>query len=733
ALAQDSNALEELDPDLANKPKKKVVHKEDTEDTANDQVEQPVVKKQPPVVKQQPVVVQPVQPPVVKQQPVVVQPVQPKVEPKVDPKVEQKAPPVVDPKAKVDATAKPVVEPPKEEPKPRDTAKPILTTKVTDETLQATWDKWRKAHAALDVKGAEAAEQELRTEKAEIGASDLESFAMGFSRASEARRNADDPAGAVRLASIGVELAPHLPYTHIELARAYFQADPSEFGRVIAEGKTALMLTFSEPRYLRPAVADLAAAALYALVATAAAVILMLFIRRSRYFFHDFHHLFPKAAATWQSAALALVLLALPIVFRMGAGPVLLALFLAVAMYLSLTERIVAAALIALLAAVPFAGGAIVDHTAFAGTPAEDVYRLEHGGLDATSAATRIRAHFKEGHATFAEIYALGRFELRRGNAAEAIDLFKQAAALKPGDARTLTNLGNAMMAKGDEEGALGQYTAAVQADGSLAAASYNLSRIYYRRAKQLPDADVGAMLDQAQTALTESQRLDPNLLTHQDPPDDNLQANLLLLSPELPLSEISDLADLNPTGDTVARQLSSQLFSATQPENALMFGAGAALLIIGFGYARRGANASMACDKCGRPVCKRCDPELVQGGTLCNQCVHVFARKGAVPPPVKVRKQHEVALYQTRLDRLSYLFGSLCSGAGHIFVGTPIRGAIYAFLFLFVLMNFVFRSGVLRAPFGATPELLRIVPLAIAFLLVYGLTLRGLYKRQTE
>jgi hypothetical protein len=61
------------------------------------------------------------------------------------------------------------------------------------------------------------------------------------------------------------------------------------------------------------------------------------------------------------------------------------------------------------------------------------------------------------------------------------------------------------------------------------------------------------------------------------------------------------------------------------------------------------------------------------------------------------------------------------------------VRGAIYVFLFAFTVFHAVFRAGVVRSPFGAMPLLWRLVPVALLFLSVYLLSLRGLYKRQTE
>jgi hypothetical protein len=84
-------------------------------------------------------------------------------------------------------------------------------------------------------------------------------------------------------------------------------------------------------------------------------------------------------------------------------------------------------------------------------------------------------------------------------------------------------------------------------------------------------------------------------------------------------------------------------------------------------------------------------------------------------------------------VGRLSYLFGLICSGAGHVFYGLPVRGAAYTFLFLFAGFSVFYRQGVLRPPYASAPWLLRLLPLGLTFLAVYLLSLRGLYKRQEE
>lgn len=610
--------------------------------------------------------------------------------------------------------------------------KPVLTTQESDAELLAAWSKWREAIAKPDSKAAEAAQAELLRLKEDLAISDLETFSTGFIRAAEAKTKANDEMGAVALATTAADLSPHLPYARLALAHAQLDAQPLAVGLWGGEMKAAIGQLLSDPRFVRPVLADVGAALLFALVATAAAVAVVLFARRVRYFLHDFHHLFPRAASRWQSGFLAFLILTLPIGLHLGIVPTLLVMLLSVSLYLSAVERWVAAVLLVLVSVIPLLAGLLADGTGFAGTLAEDVYRLERGGLEANSAAERTRKRLQDGRADFPEMFALGRYELRRGQLDSAVEHFKLAAQKRTNDARLLVNLGNALMAKGDAEGAMEVYKNATEADPNLAAAHYNLSKLYARRAALLPDEAVVLEMDKAHAALQTAQQLDESLVLRGDPPEDRLLANRLLVSPGLSLAEINALAAASDVGAKVRAQVSSALLGAVEPPIAWVYPAVGAALLMAFGAAASMLKSSRVCEKCGRPVCQRCDPEIGVASTLCGQCVNVFSRKGVVPARLKLRKQLEVARYQERRGRMAYVFGMLCSGAGHLFAGFPVTGAIYAFLFLFAFFNAFFRQGVMRSPYGMAPGYLRLAPLAVLFVLTYVLSLRSLYKQQS-
>lgn len=613
---------------------------------------------------------------------------------------------------------------------PRPAVAPVLTPKLTDAEVLAVWERWRQARATNDGASAEAALKALTTLRTELVASDLEPLSVGFLRESAVRRRAGDMAGAVRLAELAVELSPGLPYARFALAEAYALAEPGNVSRYLGEARAALVGLLKDARYRRPVLADVGALALLAWGATAAALVGLLFLRRVRYALHDFHHLLPRAVARWQSALLGLALLALPVALGLGGVAVLLVLLGAVALYLSRAERTVAAVLVAGVGLMPLAAGQLARLTAFAGTPAEDVYLLERGGLSAEASMARVLARQESRAATFAELTALAHYEARRGLLEEAKTHFKAASALRSGDARLLTRFGNTLVGLGDAEGAAQLYVQAAQADPTLAAPHYNLAQVYRRRAKTLPDSEVGKELDRAATAIASAQALDGSLLGREPPPEDRLLLNQLMLFPSLPESEWLSLADGTQAGLRVEAQLGRWLLPGVTPGPVTWVAPAAlAVLLALWGLAGEKLKAAKVCERCGRAVCVRCDPELGVGSKQCGQCVNVFSRKGLVPQQLRTRKQSQVERHQAWAGRVSYALGAVLSGAGHVASGVPVRGALYAFLFLFALAATLLHHGLVRAPYGDAPLYLKLVPAVLLLVCVHLLSLRGLRR----
>jgi hypothetical protein len=109
---------------------------------------------------------------------------------------------------------------------------------------------------------------------------------------------------------------------------------------------------------------------------------------------------------------------------------------------------------------------------------------------------------------------------------------------------------------------------------------------------------------------------------------------------------------------------------------------------------------------------------------------VNVFVKKNAVAAAMKVRKQLEVARYESNTEKVAYGLGALWSGMGHVFSGATVRGTLYGFLFGLLVTGVILRDGVLRAPYEPLPVLVWLVPAGLVLVALYVLTLRGLRKR---
>jgi hypothetical protein len=607
---------------------------------------------------------------------------------------------------------------------------PLLVPTEGDEAIIQAFNGWKDAERTRDPRASLAARQKLAELRQTLAIADLESVSLALLRGARVRSVGRDGAGAVELADAAVALSPDVADAHWGLLRAHLADDPLQLRRLGADAWNTARAALADPRWRRGLTADLGATVLVAWLATALAALAVLFLRTAPSLVHDVHHAFPRGVARWQAGALLVLVLLLPWVFRMGLLFPSLVFFAAVTLYLEAKERWLAAVLLAGACLVPPLAGALVQTTTFAGTPAEDVLQLERGGLEAAEAAAHVRARLEAGRASYPEAYALARWEFRRGKLGLARPHAEKALALRAGDGRAQTLLGNVAFAETRSADAIALYTRASEVDPTLPEPLWNISRVYRRRARTLSDDAVGPELDRAQNSAAAAQRLDERLMNRTEPPDSHPAMNLVVLSPPLAATEPS-VTDGPERRARVTAQLGQTLVGDLEPSTAVLVPLAATAVLAGLGFARRGGGVSKSCVKCGRAVCRRCDPELAEASQLCHQCVNVYTRRGKVAPMARVNKEMEVRHYQTWVSRCAYALGLVWSGAGHLFTGLPVRGALHAFVFAFAITAAVNREGLLRSP-GLSAGAVAWMLLALALLgASWGSSLRHLARER--
>jgi hypothetical protein len=189
-----------------------------------------------------------------------------------------------------------------------------------------------------------------------------------------------------------------------------------------------------------------------------------------------------------------------------------------------------------------------------------------------------------------------------------------------------------------------------------------------------------------------------------------------------LPLSTSSE-------PERIKAQLSLLLMGNVSIGLATLYPSAMALLISFFGLMASILSVSRPCQKCGDAISKRADPEVSAGSPMCTQCVNVFTRKHLVVPALKVRKQMEIARFQSRRERVARLLSFVVSGAGHLFSGRTLVGLAFTFCFTLFISAFAVRHGVLRGPYESLPIAVKLVPLGIGLLILYAVSIRSLRK----
>jgi hypothetical protein len=149
---------------------------------------------------------------------------------------------------------------------------------------------------------------------------------------------------------------------------------------------------------------------------------------------------------------------------------------------------------------------------------------------------------------------------------------------------------------------------------------------------------------------------------------------------------------------------------------------------LVAFLVARwRGPKAfTVHCGRCGTPFCRFCHLGPVSGG-LCSQCYHLFVVRDGVSGPARNRKMAEVQRADERRDLVFRALSVVSPGAGQVFGGWALRGAVllaawYGVLGLLVAGHVVPFSEVPRRlsppwlPIGAGVVLLAIWAVANRF-----------------
>ena len=594
--------------------------------------------------------------------------------------------------------------------------------------IQTHWNQRRDYLRDRDERRADDEEQHVRQLKDDLSIDNLFNIGAALVRESHEALAAGAPALALKRCRLAVELAPALPEAHSCLARALLADNPGAVKPALLEAFAAARASLADPRSSRALFANAGGVLFFGLLVAGLAFVLLLLARYAQLYVHDVHHLFPAGARRWQTNMLAAVLLLLPLLLQAGWVPLIFTSLFACALYVTTVEAVIACVLLVLLALAPTAAEGLGRLAAFGG-PAVDVWMLEHGEGSPAELARLQRA--AEGTPPLAIPFALARKAKRDGDLPAAEKLYAQAlqasGASSLGLAAAHNNLGNVYLLEGDAQKAQVHYQQAAELQESLAAPHFNLSR-----ALGLGGVET---LEKVQAEQARALELDRDAMDQFTGGQlaANKHSNKFVL--DVPLDDVmldplleAEARVAQPVGDEMRAQIAGPLPVGAATALPILAG----VLFLALHLLRGKLRPSGRCERCGREVCKRCDPDARPSESLCAQCVNVFIRRTGVDPAERIRKEFAVQAYHRRRTAVVRGLG-LLSGAGHVLLGYPIRGILFLLATGMLVASLILWRGLAHDPVAvrAQVSLFRVGLTVACFVAVYAVCLRDLVNRQ--
>jgi tetratricopeptide (TPR) repeat protein len=582
-------------------------------------------------------------------------------------------------------------------------------------TFEELWSTYVHADVAGGAAAAEGALREIRRTRIERNVPSLDTVGLGLVERGVARLDAGQRQEAEDAFRAAVALAPGLPDGYAGLATALLKKGPLGVVPSIeaaASGVSSFLQTGCGTLSAR----DLATvAALLGTFGVAWAVAVALLLRRGGLLLHDLEEWLGPGQRRSAALALFLVLLLLPVATFQGWGWLPLWVLALLFVYLGGRERALAGLVMAAALAV---GPVVASLDLRLRSEANPLFRAALAAVESApdrAAIARLEEAVRSDPEDRDLMYLLGGGLRRAGRYGEAAELYRQALVRDPGDAVARNNLANIEFASGGYDSARERYRAGTEpgtAPEVAATAYYNLSLVHLQKFEYQAYNE----------AKSNADRLAPGLVGDYDRWRYDTRDYAVVdlgLTPDQVVEKFAGSA-----GGVAVRNVAAGGKGASQ-EGTLVasmanrFAAAVGLcVLLAFLVARwRGPKAfTLHCARCGTAFCRACHLGQVSGG-LCSQCYHLFVVRDGVSGPARNRKMVEVQRAGGRQDVIFRVLSVLSPGAGQVYGGWTLRGAVLLAVWYGVL-GFLVAGRVM--PFTEVPRRLSTPwPLAAAGLVL--------------
>jgi tetratricopeptide (TPR) repeat protein len=316
-------------------------------------------------------------------------------------------------------------------------------------------------------------------------------------------------------------------------------------------------------------------------------------------------------------------------------------------------------------------------------------------------------------------LFTLGLMEKREGRYPQAEEWYQRSTQLFVQFDEALSNLGNVYLAEKKLEPAKSYYKQAISFNPDQAAYYYNL----YRAISQET-----LLTGEASKAFEKARQLDPQLIDYYSSIDSS-NFNRMVIDEVLTTQRLwARFLNQFIGREGILYRLFMAWFEKIPSRIFLvpLFFLGLLIGVSRYGKAKRFLNR---CPMCGSPTYRfylgASDQE-----SICFNCHRLFIQKEKIHPKIKEKKTLQVSQFQKKNHFVSKFLSFFFVGFSDLWRGQPFKGLLLLFLFFIFILKFIYWNGAMTLILPQSPPvLLKWIFWGGLFILLYGLSLRKVYR----
>ncbi len=557
-------------------------------------------------------------------------------------------------------------------------------------------------------------------DKLNSGISNIPYISLSLMLEAKNALRANDYVTAQRLSEAALTISPDIYEVWFFDAYVLWTTNKTELYKPLTRLIGALRRTF-QPINIAPLIIGNTLTLISLIISlTSFLFIISLLLKNANRVLHDLSHLFPAGRSTFISYIIWLSVFFIIIIRFLSVFHFIFISCIFLWVYLKKREKVLLVILIILISTLPY--NFSLYNRLLNIYRSEEIYTFKALKFEDPEALSRLKQRIDSGNASVDDYIVSGLLSKRRGDFEIAEKMYKKAIELNASNTIAYNNLGNLYLITEKYDEALTQYNNALNLEPQSAVVRYNISRLFLRKKE----------LDKSNSELMEAKRFNEEFIsTLLKNSTSGINRFIYDLEPEFNIN-LTNLIKGDLTSNTrLYLPFEYYITGGIITSDVMFWLIIISVLIVGLELTSKRITISYTCQRCGRPVCKRCSPEL-HSDDECAQCFHIFTRRDVSDPKNRFIKDKEISSYQFLHDMTTRLLSIVIPGTVFIWKGGPTKGLVILLLSISGFISFFFFNRPNPLPYFSTTgfETFFKIPVLIAGGIAYLINLKNCFKR---